>query len=62
MELSELKLCWTIGSMHPISDMLEGDKYQDFRGGREGDIHMIICNIIIVFELSESMACFIAFI
>ena len=31
--------------MHPISDMLEGDKYQDFRGGREGDIHMIICNI-----------------
>ena len=25
MELSELKLCWNIGGMHPIFDMLEGD-------------------------------------
>ncbi len=42
MELSELKLCWTIGSMHPIFDMLVGDNYQDSRGGRRGGVYMIV--------------------
>jgi len=53
-ETIRLKLWWTIGSIHPTFDMLEGDNYQDFIW--EGGVYDNLCMIFIVFELSENMA------